>query len=79
MDKLDILNRDEFVEQLVQLTENIAKNKKSVTFAIDGDWGCGKSFVLDVYENKLEQIQSEETASNKYLVIRYNCWKSNYY
>lgn len=79
MDKLDILNRDEFVEQLVQLTENIDKNKKSVTFAIDGDWGCGKSFVLDLYENKLEQIQSEETASNKYLVIRYNCWKYDYY
>lgn len=79
MDKLDILNRDEFVEQLVQLTENIAQNKKSVTFAIDGDWGCGKSFVLDLYENKLEQIQSEETASNKYLVIRYNCWKYDYY
>lgn len=79
MAKLDILNRDEFVEQIVQLTENIAKNKKSVTFAIDGDWGCGKSFVLDLYENKLEQIQSEETASNKYLVIRYNCWKYDYY
>ncbi len=79
MDKIDILNREEFVNQLVKLTENIADNKKSTSFAIDGAWGCGKSFVLDLYEEKLNQIQSEETASDKYLIIRYNCWKYDYY
>lgn len=79
MDKLDILNREEFVEQLVRFTENISGSEKSVSFSIDGTWGSGKSFVLDMFEEKLGQIHSEETATNKYLIIRYNCWKYDYY
>lgn len=79
MEKLDILNRDAFVEELIQLTENIANNKKTTSFAIDGDWGCGKSFVLDMFEEKLAEIQSEETATDKYFIVRYNCWKYDYY
>ena len=69
MDKLDILNRDEFVEQLVRLIENISDNKTSTCFAINGAWGCGKSFVLDMFEEELKPY------SEKYFVVRYNCWK----
>ena len=47
MSKIDVLNRQEFVDQLIALTENIAKGKRSATFAIDGLWGTGKSFVLN--------------------------------
>lgn len=79
MDKIDVLNREKFIEQLVELTENIANNKKSASFAIDGQWGCGKSFVLDLFEEKLSSKQSEESADSQYLVIRYNCWKYDYY
>lgn len=79
MDKLDILNRDEFVEQLLKLVENISSNNASTCFAINGPWGCGKSFVLDMFQEKLEQIQSEETFTDKYFVIRYDCWKFDYY
>lgn len=79
MDKIDILNREEFVQQLVRLVENISENKSSTCFALNGDWGCGKSFVLDMFQEKLEQIQSEETSDSRFLVIRYNCWKYDYY
>ena len=79
MDKLDILNRDEFVEQLLKLVENISANNASTCFAINGPWGCGKTFVLDMFQEKLEQIQSEETFTEKYFVIRYDCWKFDYY
>ena len=79
MDRLDILNRESFVAQLLQLTESISERKTSVSFAIDGAWGCGKSFVLDMFEEQLEQIQSEETLTGKYLIVRYNCWKYDYY
>lgn len=79
MDKLDILNRDEFVEQLVRLVENISENKTSTCFAINGAWGSGKSFVLDMFEEKLSVIQSEETFNEKYFIVRYNCWKYDYY
>ena len=78
MDKLDILNRDEFVEQLVRLVENISENKTSTCFAINGAWGSGKSFVLDMFEEKLSVIQSEETFNEKYFIVRYNCWKYDY-
>ena len=50
MSKLDILNRKQFVENVIKLIENISPNKKTMTFAIDGEWGCGKSFVLDMLE-----------------------------
>ena len=79
MEKLDILNREEFVIKLVNLTENISANRTSTSFAINGVWGCGKSFVLDMYEERLNEIQSEEPATDKYFVIRYNCWKYDYY
>lgn len=79
MDRLDILNRDGFVEQLITLVENISVNKSSASFAINGAWGCGKSFVLDMFQERLEKIQSEETCKEKYFVIRYDSWKFNYY
>ena len=79
MDKLDILNREEFVEKLINLTQQLSFTKKSATFAIDGSWGVGKSFVLDMYEEKLSQERSEETNKDRYFVIRYNCWKYDYY
>ena len=79
MNRLDILNRGEFVEQLIKLVENISDNKSSASFAINGAWGCGKSFVLDMFQEKLEKIQSEETSNDKYFVIRYDSWKFDYY
>lgn len=79
MEKLDILNREEFVDKLVNLTENISANKTSTSFAINGVWGCGKSFVLDMYEERLTPTQDQDSANDKYFVIRYNCWKYDYY
>ena len=79
MDRLDILNRDEFVDELVRILESISDNKSSISFAIDGDWGCGKSFVLDMLEEKLSSIQLEESSNDKYFVLRYNSWKFDYY
>ncbi|MBR5306585.1 MAG: AAA family ATPase [Oscillospiraceae bacterium] len=74
MSKLDILNRKKFVDQLVSLIENISNNKTSTCFAINGEWGSGKSFVLDKFEEELNGPYSE-----KYFVVRYNCWKYDYY
>lgn len=79
MDKLDILQRDEFVKQLERIIENISENKASTCFAINGKWGCGKTFVLDMLQERLEEKQSEQTADNKYFIIRYNSWKYDYY
>lgn len=79
MDKIDILNRDKFVDNLLRVMENISDNKASTCFALNGVWGSGKSFVLDMFEEKLGQIQSEETSTDKYFIIRYNSWQYDYY
>lgn len=79
MDRLDILNRDKFVAELLQIVKNISDNKSSTCFALNGDWGSGKSFVLDMFEEKLAEIQSEITCTDKYFVIRYNSWQYDYY
>ena len=65
MNKLDILNRNKFVDQLLNLTEALSANKASTCFALNGPWGSGKTFVLDMFQERLEQIQSEETCDNK--------------
>lgn len=79
MNKLDILNRGEFVEQLLNLIKNISGSSSSACFAINGAWGSGKSFVLDILQEELEKIQSESTMMDRFFVIRYNCWKYDYY
>ena len=69
MNKLDILNRDEFVSQTVKMLEYIANNKASTCFAITGTWGCGKTFVLDLLQEQLDQMQSEETYTDRYFCL----------
>ena len=42
--KMDVLNREKFVEKLFGLTQQISNNKKSTSFAIDGSWGIGSNY-----------------------------------
>ena len=79
MEKIDVLNRSEFVEQLVNLTINISANRASTCFALDGAWGCGKSFVLDMFQEKLKEVGDKENQQNRFFVIRYDSWKFDYY
>ncbi len=77
--KIDVLNREPFIEKVIQLIDNIADKKQGCCFGIDGAWGSGKSFILERIEKKVAQIQLEKTANNKYLVFHYDCWKYDYY
>lgn len=78
-DRIDILNRDPFVNQLFNIVEKLSAKKKSCTFAVNGKWGSGKSFVMDMFEEKIRIQQSEGTDSDKYLLFHYDCWKYDYY
>ena len=66
----DMLGRGSFVS----LLDNIITQKNSAhegfSFAIDGKWGCGKSWIIKELEKKLEP---------KYFVVHYNCWENEYY
>lgn len=77
--KQDFLNRTEFVERIVDFVNTLSDMNKGATFAIDGKWGSGKTFVLEMLENKLRSYQFEEAASDKFLIANYNCWQYDYY
>ncbi len=75
----DLLNRQEFVDKLIDITERLAKNKRSACYAVNGSWGAGKSFVLDMFLEQLVLIQQEGNIGDKYLIFPYNCWEYDYY
>lgn len=74
IERIDILNRNEFINRTVQIIELISSHRGNITFSINGEWGCGKTFVLEEIQKRLEK--DEKT---NYLVIPYNCWQYDYY
>lgn len=78
-EKVDVLNREGFINRLIRIIEQVTNKGQGCCFGIDGEWGSGKTFVLEKFEEKLKEIQSEETADNKYYVFHYDCWKYDYY
>ena len=66
--KIDILNRDNFIDTIVRLIESTAKSKYNRTIAIDGEWGSGKTWVLEEIEEKLNKSEKSEEY-NPFLVI----------
>lgn len=68
---LDLLSRSTFVDNLVNIAGILARNEKSVCYAINGSWGVGKSFVLDMFE--------KHEAIKEFWLFHYNCWEFDYY
>ena len=76
---VDVLNRKAILNTILEIINKLSRNKESVTFAIDGEWGCGKSFLLNMIEDQLQPIQNDSTSDSKYFILHYNCWKYDYY
>lgn len=72
-EEIDCLKRQKFVDMLIKLIKKIGEDHNGSTFAIDGVWGSGKTFVLDYFE---EQIKEKE---KDFIVLKYNCWKYDFY
>lgn len=80
MEKIDALNREEFVGNLIKIIMGLSKTKKTASIAMNGQWGCGKSFVLDMLEEGLSVFRSSQADTDgKYFVFHYNCWQYDYY
>lgn len=71
-DKIDILNRQPFINQILEIIDSVANKKDKLSFAIDGCWGSGKTFLIKQLEKQLEN-------KNKYFIFHYNCWEYDYY
>ena len=76
---IDLLERQEFVDNVINVVDILAEGKRNACYAINGGWGTGKTYVLNRLETQLELKKSEDTTLDKYLVIHYNCWEYDYY
>lgn len=70
INELDILGRDEFVDNCSMLIDTVFDTTESAFIMIDGQWGVGKTFVMNMLDKKL---------GDSYNIIKYNCWENSYY
>ena len=77
--RVDLLNRQGFIDQLQSIVDVLAKNKKNMCYSINGQWGIGKSYVLNMFEEQAQRVGQEGTVLDKYIIFRYNCWEYDYY
>ena len=77
--RVDLLSRNEFIDNVIKVVEQLSENGQGCCFAIEGGWGIGKTFVIEQLEEQLNMIQSENTDNHKYFVFHYNCWQYDYY
>lgn len=75
--KEDVLDRASFVKQIIDLTMIVSENRKNCCFAIEGEWGSGKSFVLEKIQECLDKEKAE--GRDRFFNVRYDCWEYDYY
>lgn len=74
----DQLTRQPFLDLLKSVIANQTVNKTGYSIAIDGEWGCGKTWVVKELENQLNN-QLNDNKKKKYLVFHYNAWENDFY
>lgn len=68
---VDLIGRQKFVDKIKKLIK-ISSPNKSWSIAIDGAWGSGKTFVMNMLERDLAK-ESEN------IVIYYDAWSNDFY
>lgn len=69
----DFLNREKTIDNIMKI---INASSNSIAFDIEGVWGIGKTFLLDLLKDKLNELNQNKP---QYLVLSYNCWRYDYY
>ncbi len=78
-DDIDVLGREEFVNQILQVIEYYSEKKQSISFSIQGDWGIGKSWLIKKLYNELYDFQDFDNCGSNYCIFTYNAWDFDYY
>lgn len=71
-EKKDYLNRDEIINKITEIIKSINCEEDNRSFAIEGKWGIGKTFIADKIEEKFENEKD-------FIIFKYNAWSNNYY
>lgn len=72
---IDILNRQELVDRIFNVLKLLSDTKSSCSFALNGKWGSGKTFILEMLERQLRDYRD----GTQFMVFHYNCWQYDYY
>lgn len=77
---IDLLNREEDLKKIINVIETLSTNKEnSNSYAIEGNWGCGKSWLINRLAAELYDMQDLNVAGGKYCVLKFNPWEYDYY
>lgn len=80
MHEVDILNRTPVIERLIDVLQGLRSNRQSMMFSLNGKWGSGKTFVLNLLANRINEVnQNQSDGEMPFCYIRYDCWKYDYY
>lgn len=69
---IDLLNRQEFVDKMIAVSGMLSENTKNACYAINGSWGVGKSFMLEMFEKTISDVGAS-------MIFHFDCWKYDYY
>lgn len=69
--KVDLLNNEAIAKTIVSIIED--SKEHPISIGIHGDWGAGKSSILEMVEDEVESAASNQ--NKKYICIRFNGWK----
>ena len=71
MELQDKIGREDVVNKICTLVDRLQKDA-NFCLALDGEWGSGKSFVMQMLEQRFHE-------HDEYIVIKYDAWKNNFY
>lgn len=77
--EIDVLDRKPFIDGIKNIIEYYANKRQKVSFAIQGIWGSGKSWIINKICNEIYDIQDFENLGSKYCILTYNSWDFDYY
>lgn len=71
MELQDKIGRQPLVDKIKYLIDTLPQDKH-FCLALDGEWGSGKTFVMEMLRKSLRE-------HSEYIVINYDAWKNNFY
>lgn len=83
----DHLTRAQTVTDITEIVKTCVEMEHPVAFSIEGEWGRGKTWIIDKVAEALQGIDiskankknEKSKKSGDYLVFKYNAWEKDYY